>query len=506
MPSPVPAAQDERRALQGRYEDAMLGDAEQGAAPRTEITGAVAGPSTRAAYRRLYRAVALTDALSIGAALLAAYWLRFGFRSPQPYFLWVLLGTPVVMVVAYQAFHLYDAYRYTPAEEFRRIILAVSMGLFAVLALAFASKTDYSRQWLAASWALAILAALASRRLWHKRIGRGRRDGSLAFPTLVVGTNEEAEHLVELMQLPSFGFRPIGMVATGADGPDAKGPNFPVLGSVSQLRDVIREVGAECVFVASSALSGQEMGHVAKAVRLEGVEVRITATLPEVLSSRVAVQSLGGVTALSLRPVRLSGTQAVVKRLFDVVVASAIAVVLSPVLALVALAVRLTSPGPALYRATRVGQRGRPFTMLKFRTMRVGADSMVEGLRAQHGVNDLMFKLPRDPRVTPVGRFLRRWSLDELPQLFNVIRGQMSLVGPRPPLPQEVNRYEDWQFDRLEVPPGISGLWQVSGRSDLSFDDCVRLDLFYVENWSLAYDLYILVKTVPVLLSRRGAY
>ena len=211
-------------------------------------------------------------------------------------------------------------------------------------------------------------------------------------------------------------------------------------------------------------------------------------------------------TALSLRPVRLTGTQAVVKRAFDVAVAGLGVLVLSPVMLVVAAAIRISSPGPALYRQTRVGHRGRPFTMLKFRTMKVGADTMVEDLRARHHVEDLMFKLADDPRVTPVGRILRRWSLDELPQLFNVIGGSMSLVGPRPPLPKEVTRYEDWQFDRLEVPPGISGLWQVSGRSDLSFDDCVRLDLFYIENWSLAYDLYILVKTVPVLVSRRGAY
>jgi lipopolysaccharide/colanic/teichoic acid biosynthesis glycosyltransferase len=144
--------------------------------------------------------------------------------------------------------------------------------------------------------------------------------------------------------------------------------------------------------------------------------------------------------------------------------------------------------------------------MMKFRTMRTGADSEVDRLRQQHGVSDLMFKLRDDPRVTPVGRALRRFSLDELPQLINVLRGDMSLVGPRPPLPEEVTAYEDWQFDRLEVPPGLTGLWQVSGRSELSFEDCVRLDLFYIENWSLAYDLYILAKTLPVLLSRRGAF
>ena len=490
--------------MQGRTEDVALSGEERQRSART--VEAPAPGSARAAFRHLYRVVALTDALSVALALLAAYWVRLGVRAPHAHFVFALIGAPLFMVLVYQGFHLYDAYRYTPAEEFRRIILAVSLGIGGVLAVAFWSSTDLTRGWLGLSWAFAIIAALTSRRLWHKRIGRGRMNGTLAFPTLVVGTNAEAQHMVELMQHPSFGFRAIGMVATQSGERDGGKPEFPVLGTVSELRDLIHEMGAECVFVAATALSAQEMGYVAKAVRLEGVEVRVTATLPEVLSSRVAVQSLGGVTALSLRPVRLTGTQAVIKRVFDVVVATVGAVILSPVLVVSALAVRLTSSGPILFRQTRVGQRGRPFTMLKFRTMRPGADALVEELRASHGVNDLMFKLADDPRVTRVGRFLRRWSLDELPQLFNVIRGQMSLVGPRPPLPQEVTRYEDWQFDRLEVPPGISGLWQVSGRSDLSFDDCVRLDLFYIENWSLAYDLYILAKTLPVLVSRRGAY
>jgi exopolysaccharide biosynthesis polyprenyl glycosylphosphotransferase len=489
--------------MQGRFEDVALAPE-----PRPHsVRLADNARSVRATYRRIYRLVALSDALSVAVGLLLAQWARFGLHIPEPYFLSVLVGAPLLMVlVVYPAFHLYDAYRYTPAEEFRRILLAVSLGLGAVVTLAFSSKEDFSRMWLALSWAFSIVAALASRRVWHKRIGRQRISGVLAFPTLIVGTNAEARHLLELMELPSFGFRPIGMVTTEAEDPGVEDAAYPVLGSVDELRDVIRELGVECVFVAASALSAREMGFVAKAVRLEGVEVRVTATLPEVLSSRVAVQTLGGVTALSLRPVRLTGTQAVVKRAFDVVVATVGVVIVSPVMGLLAIAVKVSSSGPVLYRHTRVGHRGRPFTMLKFRTMREGADEMVDDLREMNGVEDLMFKLPDDPRVTRVGRFLRKWSLDELPQLFNVIRGEMSLVGPRPPLPREVTRYEDWQFDRLEVPPGISGLWQVSGRSDLSFDDCVRLDLFYIENWSLAYDLYILAKTLPVLISSRGAY
>jgi exopolysaccharide biosynthesis polyprenyl glycosylphosphotransferase len=264
--------------------------------------------------------------------------------------------------------------------------------------------------------------------------------------------------------------------------------------------------GAECVFVAASAVDGEDLKAIAKAVRLSGVEVRITATLPEVLASRLTVQPLGGLAALSLQPVRLSGGQVIAKFTFDILVAGCLALVLSPLLAAIAIGVKLSSPGPVLFRQRRIGLRGRPFTMMKFRTMRIGADRDVASLRTEHQVQDVMFKMRDDPRVTRVGRWLRRFSLDELPQLFNVIRGDMSLVGPRPALPEEVARYEDWHLDRLEVPPGITGLWQISGRADLSFDECVQLDLFYIENWSLAYELFILAKTIPVLLSQRGAY
>jgi exopolysaccharide biosynthesis polyprenyl glycosylphosphotransferase len=196
----------------------------------------------------------------------------------------------------------------------------------------------------------------------------------------------------------------------------------------------------------------------------------------------------------------------VAKRVYDLAFASLGMLLTLPLWIAIALLVKLTSPGPIFFRQRRVGHRGRPFTILKFRTMRVGADEMLAELRALNEADGPLFKLRDDPRVTRVGRWLRRWSFDELPQLFNVVRGDMSLVGPRPPLPEEVREYEEWQFDRLEVPPGITGLWQISGRSDLSFDEYVRLDLFYIENWSLAYDFFIVAKTIPVLLSKRGAY
>jgi exopolysaccharide biosynthesis polyprenyl glycosylphosphotransferase len=462
------------------------------------------GPSARAQYAAFYRKVAVTDVLSIAVGMLLAYWTRFGFEVPTSDFLYLFLVTPAVVVAVFAAFHLYEAFRYTPAEEFRRIILAVTLGLVGLMVFSFWFQQDLPRRWVGWSLALALLLTLMTRRIWHWWTGRQRQRGRLAFATLIVGTNREGLSLLAQMQTRTIGFTPIGLVRVGDD--DVPSASVPVVGRVDDLRALIRDTGAECVFVASSAVQDEDMTPIAKAVRLSGVEVRITAKLHDVLASRLSVQPLGGITALSLRPVRLSGTQVVAKFTFDILVSGLMLIALSPLLLLTALAVKLTSPGPVLFRQQRVGLRGRPFTMLKFRTMVVGADLMVDDLRQAHGVEGVMFKLREDPRVTMVGKILRKFSIDELPQLLNVVKGDMSLVGPRPPLPEEVTRYEDWQFDRLEVPPGITGLWQVSGRADLSFDDAVRLDLFYIENWSLAYDLFIIAKTVPVLLSSRGAY
>ena len=394
--------------MQGRIED--LPDQDARPTVRRVVGGRESRGSARSVYRRLYRWVALTDVSSAGVALVGAYWIRFGFGTPTADFLPLLVAAPLAMVPVFTAFHLYEAHRFTPAEEFRRIILAVSLGLTGVITLSFWSKADLSRAWLALAWGMSLVLALATRRLWHGRVGRLRARGVLSFQTLIVGTNDEARRLEEVMARPDFGFDAIGLVATGSW--DARNDGLPVLGTVSDLRELIRETGAECVFVAASALSTAEMGSVAKVVRLEGVEVRVTATLPEVLSSRLSVQPLGGLMTLSLRPVRLSGTQAVAKRAFDLAVSGIFIVLLFPVLLTIALGVKATSSGSVMYRQRRVGQRGRPFTMLKFRTMHDGAEARVAELRDAHGVGDLMFKMRNDPRVTGFGRWLRRFSLD----------------------------------------------------------------------------------------------
>jgi exopolysaccharide biosynthesis polyprenyl glycosylphosphotransferase len=417
----------------------------------------------------------------------------------------------LLVIPVFGTFRLYSAHQLAPAEEFRRLILAVTVTVMSLFTISFWSSLSLSRLWLGLGWILSIVLALATRRIWHYYVWRVRGRGKLTFRTLIVGANEEGRRLSEVMQSDRLGFEPIGFVtvrpsALGTPGSGGFGRDLPVLGPWRNVAQIAEETGAECLFVASSAVGIEEMSEISKTARLAGIEVRLTSALPEVLSTRLAVQPLGGIMALSLKPATLTSTQAMAKRGFDITVSVTAALLTLPLWVLIALAIKVTSPGPILYRQTRIGERGRPFTLQKFRTMVSGAESMVDHLQSHNEADGPLFKMRDDPRVTAVGRWLRRWSLDELPQLLNVLRGEMSLVGPRPPLPEEVAQYEEWHFERLEVLPGITGLWQVKGRSDVSFNEYVRLDLFYIENWSLAYDLYIIFRTGKAVFSRKGAY
>jgi exopolysaccharide biosynthesis polyprenyl glycosylphosphotransferase len=455
-------------------------------------------------YRRHYVLMGVTDTLAVLVALVLAYQLRFDRLLPTVDF-WLLLGTvPLTTPVVYLTMRLYRVHQFSTAEEFRRIIVAVSLIVSATVTVSFWSRTSFSRGWMLLSWVLGLVLALSVRRLWHWQARRSRLDGRLTFRTLIVGSNLEAERLAATMQTRELGFLPVGFVTGGLD--ELRLDDQRVLGPVDRLRELIRETRADCLFVASSAVTPEDVTQVMKARRQENVEVRFSANLPTVLSSRLAPQAIGDVMALSVNVLQLTRCQAAAKRACDVVLSAIGLLALLPVFAAVAVAIKATSPGPVVFRQERIGLRGRPFTLLKFRTMVTGADQLLDALAELNEADGPLFKLRKDPRVTRVGAFLRRSSIDELPQLWNVLKGEMSLVGPRPPLAGEVALYEEWQHDRLEVRPGITGLWQVSGRSELSFEDYVRLDLFYVENWSVAYDLYILSKTIPLLVSTRGAY
>lgn len=465
-------------------------------------------------YRSTSAGIVATDGLSIIAAMLLAYLIRFGLKPVPLDFTLLIAAAPMALVAIFSAYRLYSVQLLSPAEEFRRTIAAIGTTIAAIALFGFWSKIPYSRLWLGFTWVLTLLLCLATRQRWHRTITRRREDGRLVYRTLVVGANEEAGSALDAFRSRALGFRPVGVVQTET----WNGQRTPTLderlvristdavGNVESFRRVIRELAIDCVFVASSAVNPEDMARISKAARLEGVEVRLSVNLPHILPTRLTAQQLDHLTVVSLKSARLSGGQAAAKRAVDLLGATAGLMVTLPLLAGIALAIRISSGSPVLFRQVRVGRQGRRFTLLKFRTMVPGAEGMITELRDRNEADGPLFKIREDPRVTPVGRWLRKWSLDELPQLTNVIKGEMSLVGPRPPLQQEVSCYEEWQRGRLEVAPGITGLWQVEGRVELPFDESVRRDIFYIENWSLSYDLFILAKTVPALLSRRGAY
>jgi exopolysaccharide biosynthesis polyprenyl glycosylphosphotransferase len=314
---------------------------------------------------------------------------------------------------------------------------------------------------------------------------------------VIVGANRLGRQLADELDK---GCEVVGFVDNGTDVDQLE---LPLLGPIAQLDELVNAYGVDELIIALPAGRREQISHVLARGFGRHVQVKLLPELGPLMLDRFAIHQLAGRDYIGFVPVAAVSWA---KRALDLLLVGSGLLAISPILALIALAVKLDSPGPILYRQQRVGKDGRPFSMFKFRSMCQDAERRLEALRAQNEATGPLFKMRQDPRVTRVGRVLRRWSLDELPQLFNVLRGEMSLVGPRPPLPTEVQKYEDWQLGRLRAVPGLTGLWQVSGRSEVPFHDMVRLDLHYIRNWSLALDFEILLRTIPAVLTNRGAY
>ncbi|MFJ4037407.1 sugar transferase [Microbacterium sp. NPDC090007] len=377
--------------------------------------------------------------------------------------------------------------------EYRRVV-AASVQLFGIVAIAaYLTAVDLSRGYFLLSLPLGSLALTTGRALCRRRLARHRRAGSMGTHVVLIGSpDENARVAAELERQPSAGLHVVGVHSVDRVGGSPWSDE-----QSDRLRRRVDDLGADGVLVTGGAvLDAHDIRRIGWSLDPGRRQLIVAMNLTDVAGPRLHTRPVAGLPLVHVETPRYSRSQQLSKRAFDVVGASLLVVMLSPLLATVALLVRASSPGPVLFRQERVGQGGVPFAMLKFRSMVDGADdALLELLRAQGRSGSPLFKVERDPRITPVGRWLRRHSLDELPQLFNVIAGQMSLVGPRPQRDAEVAFYDDVAHRRLIVRPGMSGLWQVSGRSAISWDDAIRLDLFYVENWSLIGDLIILART-----------
>jgi exopolysaccharide biosynthesis polyprenyl glycosylphosphotransferase len=395
------------------------------------------------------------------------------------------------------------------SEEFRRVAHA-GLAVTALLGCAaWLSGVDVSRGYAALALPLAVIATLVLRYTARKSLHRRRSRGACLARVLAVGYPEAIAGMVRLLRQERYHGMEItaACVPDGRQHPELQGLSVPVLGDFQAITSVVSLIDADEVAVLSCPeMDGPLLRRLGWSLEPTRAQLVVAPTLVEVVGPRVAVRPVCGLPLLQLERPEMRGVRLIAKEGLDRVGAAVLLVLASPLLLAVALAVALECrSAPVLFVQRRVGRGGVEFPMLKFRTMCAAAVAPEVGAARDAG-NEVLFKMRRDPRVTRIGRVLRRYSLDELPQLVNVLRGQMSLVGPRPPLPSEVERYGDDMRRRFMVKPGLTGLWQINGRSDLTWDESVRLDLRYVENWSLTLDMMILWKTMFAVLRGRGAY
>jgi exopolysaccharide biosynthesis polyprenyl glycosylphosphotransferase len=456
-------------------------------------------------YRRL---VLTVDAGSAALAGLLALVFRFGAYASMPY---AVLATvvPAVWLILVALQRGYE-YRFlgTGPDEYRRVATAGLM-LFTVMAVvSYSIQAELSRAYVLVAVPGTVLLSLAFRQLLRGWIYRARVRGRGLQKVLVVGRADAAVSVIEkLDHEPQH-----GLVAVGACVPSV-GPQVshvhgvPVVGDPNQILEAVDELNVHVVAVVSHPdLSGQALRRLGWGLEERNVELVVSPGIIEVAGPRLSIRPVAELSLLHLERPAISGARRISKNVFDRVVGVALTMLMLPVMIAIALAIKIGSPGPVLFRQTRIGVDGSEFTMLKFRSMVMDAEARKAELLASNDGNGVLFKMKKDPRVTSVGAIIRRFSLDELPQLWNIVRGDMSLVGPRPPLPEEVAEYSDDATRRLRVRPGLTGLWQVSGRSDLSWEESLRLDLRYVDNWTLALDLAILWRTLRAVLRGSGAY
>ncbi len=471
-----------------------------------------------AGWERRYRLSLLAvDAVAVGLAGVVAQLVRFGSPSSPvnlattsvPYWLVAALMVPVWLTVMAVGGGYEPRILGVGSEEFRRVFNAAVRFLALVVLLFYLLNVDLARGFVAAfvplATVLTLLGRYGARRWLHARRYRGRA----MHRVLVVGTIEAATDLTRHFQrVPYAGFQVVAAcVPGGVAGLQVGDSELPVGGEPEEALDALAASEADVLAVAGdSALPPGALKTLAWGLEGTGVDLIVAPSVTDVAGPRISIRPVAGIPLLHVEEPQLSGGARLFKECFDRTAAALGLLVLSPVLLLIGVLVRRTSPGPALFCQERVGRDGKIFTIHKFRTMVDTAEAELDNLVHLNEHDGVLFKVRKDPRCTAVGRWLRRFSLDELPQLWHVVTGHMSLVGPRPPLPSEVERYGTDVLRRLLVKPGLTGLWQVSGRADLPWEETVRLDLYYVDNWSPALDFLILWKTLNAVLRGRGAY
>ncbi len=515
----------------------------------SDMVGGATGPITKAisarrSHRRQWRifeciAMIILDAVLVVVAFHLAYYLRYtvffqnkllatfrysllGIESnahsvpkitpdsltPFSYFQSLEIGIVIGLILIFALRGLYNI-RLTGTwfRQIWTIISSTTLGLAFLITYYFIFQPiSNSRLLVPFVWATAILVLCFARLIVSSIMGLLYRLGLGETRLLVVGSGRLGKMIMQhIVANPNLGYSIVGFLHDMNEPPSDFG-RFKMLGTLDDLGMVIRSMQIDEVIIAlPSHLHQQSIRSVRLCERL-GTSFKLVPDLYELSLSRIDMEAIEGIPLIGIKQGSINSMQQIVTRTFDMIISFLILIIGFPLWLCIALAIRLSSSGPIFYKQTRIGLNGRPFKVYKFRSMYKNADARLADLMPHNEVQGPLFKIKDDPRITPVGKFLRHTSFDEIPQLFNVIKGEMSLVGPRPPLPHEVALYEEWQKGRLAIKPGMTGLWQVRGRSNISFDEGVLMDLYYIENWSLRLYFQVLLRTIPAVIFRRGAY
>lgn len=473
--------------------------------------------AVRSKQRILVTSLLVADTCAVTLGFLLAFLIRFPLNpglfyvppsSSLVHYLPIAACLVPLWILTFACYRLYDTeLLFSGPAEYGKILSACTMGIIVVIGASFflnTSNLTISRGWLLITWMMVATCVGLERFIARRIVYAIRAHGQLQRRTLIVGTTTEAQMLAEQVVGRSSGMEIVGFVATGI-APDGM-PSDAILGRTEVLQDIITAHRIDDVVIVPSALTHPEILDIVRSLATHPVTLRLSPGLYEVLTTGVRVADVNGVPLVTVNRLRIVGLDAFLKRMLDCVVATAALVFLSPLMLLAALLIKLDSPGPVSHRRMVVGQGGRRFGAFKFRTMVTDADRVLQANPALYEIWKRDGKLPDDPRITRVGRILRRTSIDELPQLLNVLRGEMSLVGPRMITMEELAQFGGWRHNLLTVKPGMTGLWQVRGRSMLSYADRVTLDMDYIRNYSIWEDIRLLAQTLPAIVRGRGAY
>lgn len=469
---------------------------------------------------RSSRLLGIVDAFVVVWAVVGAFIVRFGIEpsfvvSGQEFtYIWLSVALAVVWWFMLGAWNSRQS-RILGAgpDEYKRVA-AASLWLFGLVAIvSYVIRVDTARGYVGIALPVGLVGLLLARWLLRQHLNVARQKGRSMSRLLLVGGSSSIAHLASsLDRAKHAGYLPVAAYTPGGQHVSDVEPEsgLPILGFKPDTLSILRAIeqcGADSVAISAGVqLHPQTLRHLGWELAARNIGLIMAPALTDIAGPRIHTQQVAGLPLIHVTTPTLEGGQRVAKRMFDVIVSGMMLLAAAPLMLLLAIVVKVDSPGPILFRQERVGMEGDRFQMLKFRSMVIDAEQRLAQLAQRNEGSGVLFKMKEDPRVTRAGKLLRKFSLDELPQLLNILIGSMSLVGPRPPLPTEVEAYEHDVRRRLLVKPGLTGLWQVSGRSNLSWQDSVRLDLYYVENWSLAGDLIILLRTVRAVFRGTGAY